>query len=71
MAETVLFVGNGINNISKGSSWESLLALLHRDFYDKAIPFDEIKQKPFPLVYEQIVLWQLRISPKPPDRNNA
>ncbi|MEO5682778.1 MAG: hypothetical protein ABIQ88_09050 [Chitinophagaceae bacterium] len=60
MAETVLFVGNGINSIDSNNSWESLLRLLHRDYYDEAVSFDELKQKPFPLVYEQIVLWQLK-----------
>ena len=60
MAETVLLVGNGINTISDSKSWESLLILLHKKYYNPLVPFSELKQKPFPLVYEQIVLWQLR-----------
>jgi hypothetical protein len=60
MAETILFAGNGINTINSNSTWEMLLHTLHKDYYDAAVPFADIIQKPFPLVYEQIVLWQLK-----------
>ncbi|MFT3909642.1 MAG: hypothetical protein QM737_09470 [Ferruginibacter sp.] len=60
MNETVLFIGNGINNINNNRTWEVLLNTLHKNYYDPKIPFDEIKQKPFPLVYEQIVAYQLK-----------
>jgi hypothetical protein len=60
MAETILFAGNGINTINSNSTWEMLLRTLHKDYYDAAVSFTDIIQKPFPLVYEQIVLWQLK-----------
>ena len=60
MAQKVLLLGNGINSINNNKSWEALLQLLHQKYYDPAVPFEEIRQKPFPLVYEQIVLWQLK-----------
>jgi hypothetical protein len=60
MAETVLFTGNGINNISNGKSWENLLKVLYKDYYDPAVKFAEIKNKSFPMLYEQIVAHQLK-----------
>lgn len=56
----VLFIGNGINTISSGGSWEQLLNAFHTEYFDPTLTFDEIKRKPFPLVYEQIVMWQLQ-----------
>jgi len=56
----VLLIGNGINTISAGGSWEQLLKSFHSDYYDPTLSFEEIKRKPFPLVYEQIVMWQLQ-----------
>ena len=35
--------------------------VLHKCYYDPAIKFSEIKNKPFPLVYEQIVAYQLKL----------
>lgn len=60
MAETVLLIGNGVNNITNKKSWEALLKSLYDAYYDKSSSFDEIKKKPFPLVYEQIVAHQLK-----------
>ena len=60
IAKEILFIGNGINTISSGGSWEQLLKSLHADYFDPTLSFEEIKRKPFPLVYEQIVMWQLQ-----------
>lgn len=60
VAKEILFIGNGINTISSGGSWEQLLKSLHAEYFDPTLSFEEIKRKPFPLVYEQIVMWQLQ-----------
>lgn len=60
MAETVLLLGNGVNKINNNSGWDELLKVLHENFYaDTNETFADIKIKPFPMVYEQIVMWQL------------
>lgn len=59
-SKEILFIGNGINNINSGRSWEQLLKSLHKQYYDPTLSFEEIKRKPFPLVYEQIALRQLQ-----------
>lgn len=57
--QTILFIGNGVNNINNASSWEQLLQLLYNDYYDHDIAFDDFKRKPFPMLYEQIVMKHL------------
>ncbi len=60
MPQTILLLGNGINSINNNSSWENLLKLLYDKYYDPNVDFDDLKGKPFPMVYEQIVLWQFQ-----------
>lgn len=60
MKEVVLLLGNGVNKINNNTGWDELLNVLHENFYaDTNETFNDIKNKPFPLVYEQIVMWQL------------
>jgi hypothetical protein len=53
---TVL-VGNGINNVVKGKSWEDLLIQL-TDFLSVSVNF--LPDKPFPLAYEEIYFKALK-----------
>jgi len=59
--QTILFIGNGANNINNSSSWEQLLQILYNGYYDHHIAFDDFKRKPFPMLYEQIVMKHLKM----------
>lgn len=55
MDQTVLFVGNDINNINNAESWEELLQRII-EFCGIQNKINNIKSKPFPLLYEEIYL---------------
>lgn len=58
--EIAVFFGNGINADKQNdkkknrNSWEALVKGLHQKYGDKSLDFSEIKNEPFPLVYEAI-----------------
>ncbi|NJD22055.1 MAG: hypothetical protein FIA82_05230 [Melioribacter sp.] len=54
----VLFIGNGINNIKMSYNWEDLLRDLILDL--KISAPNNLKEKPFPLLYEEIFLNSVR-----------
>jgi len=54
MAQKVLLIGNGINNASPGYRWEELIQRLI-EYVDLAGKIDS-NVKPFPMLYEEIVL---------------
>lgn len=54
MKNTVFLIGNDINNATASYSWENLLKDLTRHAGLKALP--NMLNKPFPLVYEEIIL---------------
>lgn len=58
MKNTVLLIGNDINNTHADSSWKNLLTSL-LDFSEVRNEVS-IKNKPFPLLYEEIFLWSAR-----------
>lgn len=55
----VLFIGNGINKLESTLSWEDLISKL-ADFIGKTGVFS--LQKPFPILYEEIMLRGLKYS---------
>lgn len=61
MREHAFLIGNDINNISKGVSWQNFLETLMSK-YNVAGEI-QLDSKPFPLLYEEIFLKSLKKSP--------
>ncbi len=53
--DNVILLGNGLNRLSEGYSWESLLAKLVEKLCYNKISYDAAHQTPFPLFYEEIL----------------
>lgn len=57
--KNVLLLGNGINRITKGYSWEVLIEELITKFCNEKVNHDNNYGKPFPLLYEEILSYAL------------
>lgn len=53
MTNTALLIGNDINNINKGTSWNDLLISIKNKYHVETL---ENGRKPFPMLYEEIFL---------------
>ncbi|MEN5084895.1 hypothetical protein ABE426_00330 [Sphingobacterium faecium] len=53
MTNTALLIGNDINNINKGTSWNDLLISIKNKYHVQTL---ENGRKPFPMLYEEIFL---------------
>lgn len=53
MTNTSLLIGNDINNINKGTSWNDLLISIKNKYHVETL---ENGRKPFPMLYEEIFL---------------
>lgn len=53
MTNTALLIGNDINNINKGTSWNHLLISIKNKYHVQTL---ENGRKPFPMLYEEIFL---------------
>jgi len=58
MADSVLFLGNGPNNIAGDNTWQDLIANIVA--FIGATGQIDIKDKPFPLLYEELIVEALK-----------
>jgi hypothetical protein len=50
--DKVLLLGNGLNRLNNEDSWKDLIKNLNNEFSNGSVNIDD---KPFPLLYEEIV----------------